>query len=245
MLIEPEAASLFGAIVTVSMAATPFLMMLNDWLDRRSSRRDGDDLDGPELSGPTQAIVVGYGRFGQTVAQMLMAKGISVTLIDSKPSQIEISGDFGSKVYYGDGTRLDLLPFAGAPTPRPFCSASTAKPDRAPAEPVLEAFPQAAVSSAPSTASLMELAPRWTSRARPAKCSNRPYRCREAPRPSLVGDAGEVDRVEQEYRDRDRQRLDSQTASVGHPRLKEDYVQSRQHRSRTESAAGSKAPSPG
>ncbi len=59
------------------------------------------------------AIVVGYGRFGQTVAQMLMAAGSSVTIIDSKPEQIETAEKFGLKVYYGDGTRLDLLKQAG------------------------------------------------------------------------------------------------------------------------------------
>jgi hypothetical protein len=125
MLISPEAASLFGAIVTVSMATTPFLMMFNDWLDRRSTRNAGAGLDGPELSDQAEAIVVGYGRFGQTVAQMMMAKGIRVTLIDSKPSQIEVSGDFGMKVYYGDGTRIDLLRLAGAAEMRPCSSVST------------------------------------------------------------------------------------------------------------------------
>ena len=45
---------------------------------------------------------------------MMMAKGITVTLIDSKPSQIELAGNFGAKVYYGDGMRLDLLRIAGA-----------------------------------------------------------------------------------------------------------------------------------
>jgi Kef-type K+ transport system membrane component KefB len=61
LLIEPEAASLFAAIVTVSMATTPFLMMFNDWLDRRAQLRSGDGMDGPELSGESCAIVVGYG----------------------------------------------------------------------------------------------------------------------------------------------------------------------------------------
>ena len=78
------------------------------------SRRS--DLEGPEFSPETNAIVVGYGRFGQTVAQMLMAKRIPVTIIDSKPSQIELSEEFGTKVYYGDGTRVDLLRTAGAET---------------------------------------------------------------------------------------------------------------------------------
>ena len=96
LLIVREAASLFSAVVTLSMAATPFLMRLTDWLERREIRRD--DLDGPEMSPETSAIVVGYGRFGQTVAQMMMAKGIGVTLIDKKPAQIELSGEFGTKV---------------------------------------------------------------------------------------------------------------------------------------------------
>lgn len=222
LLIEPEAASLFGAIVTVSMATTPFLMMLNDWLDRRSSRSAADDLDGPELSGPTPAIVVGYGRFGQTVAQMLMAKGIGVTLIDSKPSQIEISGDFGSKVYYGDGTRLDLLRLAGGADAKAilFCL-----DDRAPTarrlEPILKAFPQAAVFvRAFDRLHLMELAPLDVECTIREVFESAVMMGREALALFCV-DSAEVDRVEQEYRERDRQRLDSQTASGDIHALKE------------------------
>jgi glutathione-regulated potassium-efflux system protein KefB len=146
MLISPEAASLFGAIVTVSMASTPFLMMFNKWAERRASLRDGARHEGPEHSDESRAIVIGYGRFGQTVAQMLMAKGISLTLIDSKSSQIERSGSFGMKVYYGDGTRLDLLRAAGAGEARAllFCIDGSSL-DARKIEPILEAFPQAAV----------------------------------------------------------------------------------------------------
>ena len=105
------------------MATTPFLMRFTDFLERREVR-SGDDLDGPEKSPETSAIVVGYGRFGQTVAQMLMAKGIGVTLIDKKPSMIETAEEFGTKVYYGDGLRLDLLRTAGAETAQviAFCN---------------------------------------------------------------------------------------------------------------------------
>jgi glutathione-regulated potassium-efflux system protein KefB len=213
-LIEPEAASLFGAIVTVSMAATPFLMMLNDWMDRRASRRAGDALDGPGGSPPAAAVVVGYGRFGQTVAQMLMAKGIGVTLIDSKPSQIELAGSFGSKVYYGDGTRLDLLRIAGAADARAilFCIDGRAPTARR-LEPILEAFPQAAVFvRAFDRVHLMELAPL------DLRCTIREVfesgvaMGREALGIFCVGEE-EVERVAAEYRERDRERLDSQTAS--------------------------------
>ncbi|QPQ56245.1 cation:proton antiporter [Allosphingosinicella flava] len=145
VLIAPEAASLFSAVVTLSMATTPFLMMFNAWRDSRV-RPATDHLDGPETSPVTKAIVIGYGRFGQTVAQMLMARNISVTIIDRKPSQIEIAGTFGQKIYYGDGTRLDLLRQAGAGEAQAlfFCVDGRGL-DAHRLEPILEAFPHAAV----------------------------------------------------------------------------------------------------
>ena len=142
-LVVPETASLLSAVVTLSMMATPFLMRLIAWLQSRVPETDAG-LPGPEFSPETNAIVVGYGRFGQTVAQMLMAKGIPVTIIDSKAAQIELSGEFGTKVYYGDGTRLDLLRIAGAEEAEAilFCHDSESL-DRATLQSILEAFPRA------------------------------------------------------------------------------------------------------
>jgi voltage-gated potassium channel Kch len=144
-LILPEAASLFGAVVTLSMVTTPFLMQVIEWLQRRRPE-DHVDLEGPEFSPETNVIVVGYGRFGQTVAQMLQAKRIPVTLVDSNASQIERVADFGIKVYYGDGTRIDLLRTAGAETAEAilFCHDDRSF-SRDKLEGVLEAFPQAVV----------------------------------------------------------------------------------------------------
>ena len=146
-LILPEAASLFGAVVTLSMAATPFLMRLTDWLERREEASTAE-LEGPEKSPETSVIVVGYGRFGQTAAQMLMAKGIGVTLVDTEAEMIEVAGSFGTKVYYGDGMRLDLLRLAGAETARAilFCQDNRdGGLTKDAVKRVLEAFPQAAV----------------------------------------------------------------------------------------------------
>lgn len=112
LLIAPEAASVFGAIVTLSMATTPFLMMATKRL-RAEPERNRDGVEGPRHDGAT-AVCVGYGRFGQTVAQMLLEQGISVTLVDRDVDMIEVAGTFGMKVYYGDGTRIDLLRLAGA-----------------------------------------------------------------------------------------------------------------------------------
>ena len=112
LLIEPEAASLFGAVVTLSMATTPFLMMFTRRF-RADPAVSAEGLETPQSDGAS-ALVIGYGRFGQTVTQMLVSQGISVSLIDRDPEMIETAGSFGAKVYYGDGTRLDLLRQAGA-----------------------------------------------------------------------------------------------------------------------------------
>jgi glutathione-regulated potassium-efflux system protein KefB len=113
LLIEPEAASLFGAVVTLSMASTPFLMILAGKLAANNSGRD-IQLDDPELAEQANVIIVGHGRFGQNVSQIMQAAGRTVTLIDINPETIDRSGEFGRKVFYGDGTRIDLLHRAGA-----------------------------------------------------------------------------------------------------------------------------------
>lgn len=115
-LIAPEVASLFGAIVTLSMATTPFLMAATRKLRQEpvSPAQEREGPGGAETAERANALVIGYGRFGQTVAQMLMANNIPVTLIDKDTQLIDVAEAFGAKVYFGDGTRLDLLRQAGA-----------------------------------------------------------------------------------------------------------------------------------
>ncbi len=140
LLLSPDAASLFGAVVTVSMALTPIIIKVAAVLhveDRQALP------DGPEVADNVhKVIVVGYGRFGHTVSQMLAARGISVTLIDTKPAQIEATGRFGVKVYYGDGARIDVLRAAGAETARMIIYAADGQwLNRASIAPVRAAFP--------------------------------------------------------------------------------------------------------
>ncbi len=113
LLIQPEAASLFGAVITLSMVTTPFLMILAGKL-AEGRRENQTTLDDPELADRANIIIVGHGRFGQSVSQIMQAAGRSITVIDIKPAQIDLSGEFGRKVFYGDGTRVDLLHRAGA-----------------------------------------------------------------------------------------------------------------------------------
>ena len=211
-LVLPAAASLFGAVVTLSMATTPFLMRLTDWLERREGR-GGEGLDGPDRSPPTSAIVVGYGRFGQTVAQMLQAKGIGVTIIDKKPAQIELSGEFGTKVYYGDGLRLDLLRSAGAESAKviAFCNDNEGgELSRDALKAVLETFPQASVMvRAFDRRHLIELRGLDLVLAERELFESAVVMGKAALRASGI-EGRDIERVEREYRMRDCERLERQ-----------------------------------
>jgi monovalent cation:proton antiporter-2 (CPA2) family protein len=213
-LISQAAVSTYSAVVTLSMATTPFLMMLNEWFDRRRPGESTDGLEGPDEAPSARAIVVGYGRFGQTVSQLLMAKGIDVILIDSKPSQIEVSGNFGMKVYYGDGTRIDLLRQAGADDAQMilFCIDGDTLDARR-LEPILEAFPQAQMFvRAFDRRQVMamdgvDLAGVFREVFESAVCMGREALI------ALGIDAEEVDRIERAYRERDTNRLATQSKS--------------------------------
>jgi glutathione-regulated potassium-efflux system protein KefB len=212
LLIKPEAASLFSAIVTLSMASTPFLMMFAQRFIQ--PKVAAEERPGPDGTEESAAIVVGYGRFGQTVAQMLMASGTQVTLIDNNASQIDISQKFGTKVFYGDGTRVDLLRQAGADQARAiiFCVDGDGL-GKAELQPVLNAFPKASVLvRAFDRRHMMALARLDLTGAVRELFESAVLLGREAL--DAVGVSGShVDKIEAEYRRRDGTRLEAQMAS--------------------------------
>ena len=214
-LISAEDASLFSAVVTLSMVATPFLMRLTDVLERREER-SAEGLDGPESSPETSAIIVGFGRFGQTVAQMMFAKNIGITIIDKSPAQIERVGEFGYKVYYGDGVRLDLLRTAGAQTATviAFCNDNKdGEMTRDALAAVLEAFPQAAVMVRVfDRIDLIKFDGLDLAFAQREVFESAVKMGKAALKVSGI-DKDEVERVEREYRMRDCERLERQSAT--------------------------------
>ncbi|QWC57214.1 sodium:proton exchanger [Erythrobacter sp. 3-20A1M] len=142
-VIDADTASLFGAIVTLSMATTPFLMMVTAPLRRAGA--DERTREGPSADG-ARALVIGFGRFGQTVAQMLLLGGIRVSLIDRQVDQIDVAEEFGHRVFFGDGLRMDLLRQAGADEAALICfciDGDQLQPDFLAS--VKEAFPDAAI----------------------------------------------------------------------------------------------------
>ncbi|WP_422058389.1 cation:proton antiporter [Sphingomonas sp.] len=204
--IAPEAVSVFSAVVTLSMATTPFLMMFT-----KRFRADAVEVQG-EREGPvsdgSNALIVGYGRFGQTVGQMLNAQGIAVTLIDTDIEMIDIAGQFGAKVYYGDGTRIDMLRQAGAGEAQLilFClDGDKIEPELI--EAVHQSFPQASIFvRAYDRRALLKLKGTPASGVVREVLESAIVMARKAM--AAVGvDIEEIERTEDLYRRRDRERL--------------------------------------
>jgi monovalent cation:proton antiporter-2 (CPA2) family protein len=112
-----EQATLLVALVTLSMALTPLLLMIAPRLITTATRTRESNFDGAKGS----VLLIGFGRFGQVVSQMLLLEGTEVTAIDNDLEMIEAAETFGFKVYFGDGARLDVLRAAGADRARLIC----------------------------------------------------------------------------------------------------------------------------
>jgi glutathione-regulated potassium-efflux system protein KefB len=105
--------STLTAIAAVTMLFGPPVAALAEVVLRHRAR--GTTPEPEEIDGVTGSVLmIGFGRFGQIAAQCLLAEGVDVTAIDVSAGMIQNAGSFGFKVYYGDGTRLDVLRAAGA-----------------------------------------------------------------------------------------------------------------------------------
>jgi len=91
-------------------------------------------------------LIIGFGRFGQVMSQLLLARDIAVTIIDNDIDMVRSAEEFGFRIFFGDGTRLDVLHASGAATARAIavCTDDRAVTSRIVAL-VREAFPQAKV----------------------------------------------------------------------------------------------------
>lgn len=106
---------LLTAVIALSMAAAPLLMMLDEkFIQPRFA--DGDFLREHDVIAHSgvDVIIAGHGRFGMTIGRVLNAQGKRTVVLDLDSSQVDALRKFGFKVFYGDALRLDLLESAGA-----------------------------------------------------------------------------------------------------------------------------------
>lgn len=110
-LFDAATAAILVAVVTLSMAVSPFVGRLESFFIKPSTpeiiEEDFSDAGG-------RVLMIGFGRFGQVVSQPLLAENIDVTIIDNNANRVREADRFGFRIHFGDGTRRDVLRAAGA-----------------------------------------------------------------------------------------------------------------------------------
>ncbi|ENU27386.1 monovalent cation:proton antiporter-2 (CPA2) family protein [Acinetobacter modestus] len=114
-VIDNTVKSNLTAIIVLSMVLTPILGIL---FKRFTETKDTVSLDNVDIAEGLSGsiLMIGFGRFGQVTSQLLLARGVDVTIIDNDIDMIQNAEKFGFKIYYGDGCRLDILHASGAST---------------------------------------------------------------------------------------------------------------------------------
>jgi monovalent cation:proton antiporter-2 (CPA2) family protein len=120
-LLTPSQAGFVTALAALTMLVGPLVAKgLDMHLDRQEQGAEAieESFDGANGT----ALVIGFGRFGQMVSQTLLSSGLDITVIDKDVERIRSAARFGFKIYYGDGTRLDVLRAAGGMRARAIVS---------------------------------------------------------------------------------------------------------------------------
>ncbi len=111
-LFDPRVSAIMTAIVILSMALTPLILIVQARM-RHDAPVSLDGVDRAEdLHG--RVLFIGFGRFAQVASQALLARRVEMSLIETDVDMIRAAGNFGFKIHYGDGTRLDVLHASGA-----------------------------------------------------------------------------------------------------------------------------------
>lgn len=113
-IFSPEQSAFLTLTVALSIATTPLLMLAYSryLVPRFMSVISEKPFDAVDIESPV--IIAGYGRFGQVIGRFLSAQNINLTILEKDPDQIEVLRKYGTKGYFGDASRLDLLRSAGA-----------------------------------------------------------------------------------------------------------------------------------
>lgn len=119
-LVPADAIALLSLVITLSMVIDPIAIFANERMTQRCRPLPAEKAFDAIPSAPSRVIIAGLGRFGQIFSRVLRTQGIPFVAIDHDADQIELLRKFGSVVYYGDASRLDLLHAAGAATATHF-----------------------------------------------------------------------------------------------------------------------------
>lgn len=116
-ILSARMASIMTAVVALSMALTPLLLLIHERIVQprfNKTSADTNTREADEIQEKHPVIIAGFGRFGNIVGRFLRVNGVKATILDLDSDRVDALHNLGVKVYYGDASRRDLLAAAGA-----------------------------------------------------------------------------------------------------------------------------------
>ncbi len=112
-LIQPSTAQFWQIVTAIGLTITPLLALLGRHVGKRVDRIDTIPV-AEEDAGAGRAIIVGFGRVGRLVADMLQKHGKSYVAIDSDADLVTEGLRRGYNVAFGDAANGNALVKLGA-----------------------------------------------------------------------------------------------------------------------------------
>jgi CPA2 family monovalent cation:H+ antiporter-2 len=105
-LIAGSTAQIALAVASLTLALAPLLGLAGAHLEAQSNE---EHLEAVPEAIEQQTVIIGYGRVGRLVAQMLDMHGQRWLAVDSDPDEVQRYQRAGKPVVYGDARRPELL----------------------------------------------------------------------------------------------------------------------------------------
>ncbi len=115
-MIAPDIAGDIVLVATITMMIIPLLGRIAPKLERKqtgSLSAEPEEQEAPPSDGEARVIVVGYGRVGRLVTEMLARHKVPYVALDTDTQRVSKERAKGSEVYFGDATRYSLLHACG------------------------------------------------------------------------------------------------------------------------------------
>ncbi|WP_343701272.1 monovalent cation:proton antiporter-2 (CPA2) family protein [Chitinophaga sp.] len=115
-LLPPALVDIMTAVVAITMALTPLLMLVYDKVivPRFGCTANREEREPDAIDEKNPVIIAGFDHFGTVVGRFLRASGVHATVLDLDSDRVDLLRQMGLKVYYGDAARADMLKSAGA-----------------------------------------------------------------------------------------------------------------------------------
>lgn len=113
-LINPDAAAFWQMVTALGLTITPLLALLGRWLARRVEDRAHSPADDANDEGEARVLIIGGGRVGTLVAEMLIAHGKPYLLLEADADVVRALKARGLRAAFADAARPGTLARFGA-----------------------------------------------------------------------------------------------------------------------------------